>query len=137
MSRAFVDTSAYFAYINPNDIAHGAAQRIMTRLADTHASLLTSNFVIAETHALLLTRMSHVAAAGFLDAIFTSATRIIRVHEADETAARELIRHHADKEYSYTDATDATSFAIMKRLHIHEAFSLDHHFAQYGFTLVQ
>ena len=106
----------------------------MTRLADIHASVLTSNFVIAETHALLLTRMSHIAAAGFLDAIFASATRIIRVREADETVARELIRHHSDKEYSYTDAT---SFAIMRRLHIHEAFSLDHHFAQYGFTIIQ
>lgn len=134
MSRIFVDTSAYFAYINPNDTAHDTARRTMTRLADTHASLLTSNFVIAETHALLLTRMSHIAATGFLDAIFASATRIIRVREADETAARELLRHHADKEYSYTDAT---SFAIMNRLQIHQAFSLDHHFAQYGVTVVQ
>jgi hypothetical protein len=25
----------------------------------------------------------------------------------------------------------------MRRLHIHEAFSLDHHFAQYGFTIIQ
>ena len=134
MSRIFVDTSAYFAYINPKDTAHGDAQRIMTRFADAHESLLTSNFVIAETHALLLTRVSHEAATGFLNAMFASATRIIRVREADETAARELIRHHVDKAYSYTDAT---SFAVMNRLHIHDAFSFDRHFAQFGFTLAQ
>ena len=106
----------------------------MTRLADTHASLLTSNFVIAETHALLLTRVSHDTATRFLNAIFTGATRIIRVREADETTTRDVIRHQVDKEYSYADAT---SFAIMSRLHIHDAFSLDQHFAQFGFTLVQ
>ncbi len=134
MSRIFVDTSAYFSYINPKDASHGATQHIMTRLADAHAALLTSNFVVAGTHALLLTRVSHTAATRFLDAIFAGASQIIRVREVDETVARDIIRRLADKEYSYTDAT---SFAIMSRLHIHEAFSLDQHFAQYGFTLVQ
>ncbi len=134
MSRIFVDTSAYLSYINPKDASYNASRRAMARLADAHASLLTSNFVVAETHALLLTRVSHNAATRFLDAIFAGATQIIRVREADETAAREIIRRFADKEYSYTDAT---SFAIMNRLHIHEAFSFDQHFAQYGFTLVQ
>ena len=134
MSRIFVDTSAYFSYINPKDASYNASRRIMARLADTHASLLTSNFVVAETHALLLTRVSHTAATRFLDAIFAGATQIIRVREADETVARDIIRRFADKEYSYTDAT---SFAIMNRLHLHDAFSFDQHFAQYGFTLVQ
>src|SRR5690348_14150004 len=115
MSRIFVDTSAYFSYINPKDASYSASRRVMSRLADAHASLLTSNFVVAETHALLLTRVSHSAATRFLDAIFAGATQIIRVRETDETAAREIIRRFGDKEYSYTDAT---SFAIMNRLHI-------------------
>jgi predicted nucleic acid-binding protein len=55
------------------------------------------------------------------------------VREADEARAREIIRHLSDKDYSYTDAT---SFAIMERLHIKEIFSFDQHFAQYGFTPV-
>lgn len=134
MSRIFVDASVYFSYINVKDASHDTSQRIMAKLADGHASLLTSNFVIAEIHALLLTRVSHDTATRFLNAIFTGATRIIRVREADETTARDVIRHQVDKEYSYTDAT---SFVIMSRLPIHDAFSLDQHFAQFGFTLVQ
>jgi len=109
MSRIFVDTSANFSYINPKDPSYNASLHAMARLADAHASLLTSNFVVAETHALLLTRVSHAAAMRFLDAIFAGATQIIRVREADETIAREIIRRFADKDYSYTDAT---SFAI-------------------------
>jgi predicted nucleic acid-binding protein len=64
--------------------------------------------------------------------IFAGTTRIIRVSEKDETRARELIKRISDKEYSYTDAT---SFAIMERLHIRDVFTLDKHFGQYGLHL--
>lgn len=47
---------------------------------------------------------------------------LIRVTEADETAAREILRASSDKDYSYTDAT---SFAVMDRLHIKEALTYD------------
>ncbi len=134
MSRIFVDASGYFAYFNRRDASSAQALRIMARLAGEQASLVTSNFVIAETHALLLNRIGRAAAVRFLEAVFSGSTRIIRVLEADETKAREIIRHLSDKDYSYTDAT---SFAIMERLHIKEALSFDEHFVQFGFTLVQ
>lgn len=40
---------------------------------------------------------------------------------------------HDDKDFSFTDAL---SFAVMERLRIRTAFSLDRHFAQFGWTLV-
>lgn len=134
MSLVFVDTSAYFASIRTTEADHIQARAITLRLADQGDTLYTSNFVIAETHALLLNRIGRADAARFLEAIFAGSTRIIRVREGDETRAREIIWRLSDKEYSYTDAT---SFAIMERLHIKEAFTFDQHFAQYGFTLVQ
>lgn len=134
MSLVFVDTSAYFASIRTTEADHIQARSITLRLADQGDTLYTSNFVIAETHALLLNRIGRADAARFLEAVFTGSTRVIRVREGDETRAREIIRRQSDKEYSYTDAT---SFAIMERLHIKEAFSFDQHFAQYGLTLVQ
>ena len=36
----------------------------------------------------------------------------------------------------YFAFTDATSFVIMERLHISQAFAFDYHFAQYGFELL-
>ena len=134
MSNVFVDTSAYFASIRSTETDHSQAKTITLRLADQGDTLYTSNFVVAETHALLLNRIGRGEAARFLEAVFAGSTRIIRVLETDETKAREIIRHLSDKDYSYTDAT---SFAVMERLHIKEVFTFDQHFAQYSFTLLQ
>jgi uncharacterized protein len=46
---------------------------------------------------------------------------------------REIIYRYGDKDFTLTDAT---SFAVMERLAITRAFSFDHHFSQYGFTIL-
>jgi len=61
-------------------------------------------------------------------------TDVVRVEAADEERALEIIRRHEDKDFSLTDAT---SFAVMSRLGIREAFAFDRHFAQYGFVLLE
>jgi predicted nucleic acid-binding protein len=58
---------------------------------------------------------------------------VVRVDERDEFRARQILQHHRDKDYSLTDAT---TFAIMERLGIVEAFSFDRHFRQYGFLVI-
>ena len=120
MSRAFVDTSAYYAFLDRTDTSHISAQSIFPKLLSDGSDLFTTNFVLAETHALLLNGIGRDAAMRFLDTFFQSAMILIRVTEADETAAREILRASSDKEYSYTDAT---SFAVMDRLHIKEALT--------------
>jgi predicted nucleic acid-binding protein len=133
MSRVFVDTSAYYAFLDRTDTSHTSAQSIFPKLLSDGSDLFTTNFVLAETHALLLNRIGRDAAMRFLDTFFQSTMILIRVTEADETTAREILRASSDKEYSYTDAT---SFAVMDRLHIKEALTYDHHFAQQGYSIV-
>jgi uncharacterized protein len=43
-----------------------------------------------------------------------------------------LFKKHSDKELSFTDCT---SFALMKKLGLRQAFSFDDHFIQTGFQL--
>jgi predicted nucleic acid-binding protein len=62
-----------------------------------------------------------------------SSTVIVRVRASDERHAREIIATYDDKDFSLIDAL---SFAVMERLGITHAFSLDRHFAQYGFILL-
>jgi len=131
MSRVFVDTSAYYAFLDRTDTSHTSAQVIFPKLLSDGSELFTTNFVLAETHALLLNRIGRDAAMRFLDTFFQSTMILVRVTEADETIAREILRATGDKEYSYTDAT---SFAVMDRLHIKEALTFDHHFAQHGYS---
>jgi len=47
--RDFVDTSAYFALINANEIDHPRAIVIATRLAHERRRLFTNSFNLAET----------------------------------------------------------------------------------------
>lgn len=58
------------------------------------------------------------------DSIFELAGKGVSAEPTD-------VRHHKD-EY----LANATSFAVLERLHIREAFSFESDFAQFGFTLV-
>jgi predicted nucleic acid-binding protein len=101
------------------------------RLGKQSAQPLLTNSVRAESHALLLNRLGSDVARRWLT---ENVWPIERVTPDDEVAGVEIVRAHVDKGYSFTDAT---SFAVMKRLRIGVAFAFDLHFAQFGFEIVQ
>ena len=134
MNRVFVDTGGFYASLNRRDAYHREAVRLFRRAQREHWFLFTTNFVLAESHALILARMGRDRAWGFLQAIVTRSTNVIRAEEADERRARAIIEQFQDKEFSYCDAV---SFAVMERLDIREAIAFDDHFRQYGqFTIL-
>jgi predicted nucleic acid-binding protein len=129
--RVFVDTSAYYAFADGTETQHAAALAAAHRFNRGGVEFYTTNFIAAEMYALILTRVNRATALRVLDRLYTSRTRIVRATEGDETRARDVLRHHQDKDYSYVDAI---SFAVMQRLHIRLAWTYDQHFAQFGFT---
>jgi uncharacterized protein len=131
--QVLIDTSAYFALSYFRDPHHQEALATVRRLATESWPLFTTNFILAETHALLLTRLNRVVAAAGLDEIERGPATIIRVTEEDEQRARAIIHQYTDKDFSLTDAT---SFAVMERLGINHAFTLDRHFAQFGWVVL-
>jgi predicted nucleic acid-binding protein len=133
MSQLFVDTSAYFALTDKRDENHEAAVRVIHQFIREHVELLTTNYIVAETHTLLLNRIGHTTALQVIEALYKSQTRIYRVREAEERKALDIIRLYTDKKFSLVDAI---SFATMERFHVTQAFAFDHHFAQYGFSLL-
>jgi len=58
---------------------------------------------------------------------------LVHVREEQERRASELLRRHADKAYSFADAT---SFIVMQDRNITEAFTFDEDFAQAGFMTI-
>lgn len=130
--RVFVDTSAYYALVDQNDMKHGSAIATAHQLGQSGADVFTSNFVVAETHTLILNRLGRDSALVALARIYASATRIVRATEADERRGRDIVAQQSDKDYSLVDTI---SFAIMERLHLRLAWTYDHHFHQFGFTL--
>lgn len=132
-ARTFADSSAYFALTDPRDDNHAAAVAVAQRLAREISDLYTTNYVAAETHGLIVNRLDRDSAELFLDRLYAGSTHLVRATEGDERQTREIIHQFRDKEYSLVDAI---SFAVMERLHLHQAWSYDQHFNQYGFVPV-
>jgi uncharacterized protein len=132
--RVFVDTSAYFAAANRRDAGHEPVATLMQALVDGRRRLVTTNFVLAELHALLTRLDRRVAARVLEEADVSNLTTVVRVAARDERRAREIVFGYTDKDFSLTDAT---SFAVMERLRIRQAFTLDRNFAQFGWAVLE
>jgi predicted nucleic acid-binding protein len=130
----FADSAGYFAVLDADDRNHGAAVVVARRLAQESRRLFTTNFVIAEAHTLILTRLGHAQALRFLEELIRGGTVVVRISTRDERRAREIIRRYDDKDFSLTDAT---SFAVMERLRIHDAFTFDRNFEQFGVRMLR
>lgn len=129
----FIDTSAFYSLLDRSDALHDEATRYLERCAHKGHRLVTSNFVLAESHALVLTRLGSSQARRFLQSVLQGRVTVERVSEIDEEGARGIVFRHLDKTYTYTDST---SFALMERLGVSQAFAFDRHFRQYGFSMV-
>jgi len=130
MAQVLVDTSAVYALVDRNDSYHRKAVAILRSLPRRRLTPLLSNFIVAESHALILSRLGAELARQWL---LGHVWPIEAVHARDEERAKEIIRRYTDKTFSYTDAT---SFAVMERLDLRDAFGFDPHFQQYGLNLL-
>ncbi|MBI2997286.1 MAG: PIN domain-containing protein [Deltaproteobacteria bacterium] len=130
MAQLLVDTSAVYALIDPDDTYHRKAVTLLRSVPRRGLTPLLTNFIMAESHALLLSRLGAEIARDWL---LRQIWPVERITPEDEEKAREIIRRYSDKSFSYTDAT---SFAVMERLGIKEAFAFDPHFRQYGLKLL-
>lgn len=130
----FVDSSAFYALASSRDHNHATALTIARRLDAERWRRFTSTFVRAEAHALVLNRAGHRAADAFLVRLRTAdEITVVRVEEADEAQALDLVLRYRDKDFTLTDAI---SFVLMDRLDIQYGFTFDQDFRQYGVTVL-
>lgn len=126
----FVDTGALFAAANAKDKDHQKAKDFLTKLAEEKVILLVTNFIISEIYTLMLRKIGRDEAIEYVEKLRNTA-EIERVSKEDENKAWQIILRYRDKDFSYVDAT---SFAVMERLGIRDAFSFDERFEQYSFN---
>lgn len=130
----FVDTGAWYAVQVPGDRWHEQAVSTLKRAVAQGAPLLTTNHVMGETYTLLMRTHGHAACRRFLDTLARSARlETVHVDGATEDEAWKLIERFHDQEFSFVDAT---SFALMRKKRVHQAFAFDRHFATAGFVRV-
>ena len=127
MNDVFIDTSAWFAAANIDSRDHGP---VVAMLRAHRRQLLTSNFVSDET--ITLSRPPRLAiAVNFGDTIRGGKlAQYGAVEPQDEDAAWDIFVRYHDHVFSFIDCT---SFAIMRRLGLTTAVSLDEDFRTFGF----
>ena len=131
MARILADTSANYALLDRSDRNHARAVALARLMQRRRLTPLLTNFIVGETHGLVLSRLGAGLARQWL---FGNVWPIERITADDEARARDILRRYDDKSFSYVDAT---SFSVMDRLGIRQAFTFDPHFEQYGLELLR
>ena len=131
--RVFVDTSAFFAYVNRNDQNHLSAKEIFTWLIREQAKLICTNYVLLETVALLQNRLGMLVVKDFQE----SVVPLLRIEWVDEELHQASVAALLTANRRHLSMVDCTSFTAMRRLGIGTVFAFDQHFVEQGFTIAQ
>ena len=126
-----VDTGAWFAIAVGNDPDHEAA---MSWLRRNREPLITTDYVLAEIATLIRMRdktaRGHRLAVRVASSILGQQSAVLQnVMAVDRQKALQIFRDYSDHLFSFVDCT---SFAVMERLGIIQAFAFDSHFDEYG-----
>lgn len=130
MSEVFVDSGALFSIVAKNDLEHKRAAGYFTSAKEI---FITTDYIFDEFITLVRMKISHDIAVEIGEKIREGLIKLVDISPQDREAAWGYFKKHQDKTYSFTDCT---SFCIMKRLGIQQAFTFDKHFVQAGFTTV-
>jgi hypothetical protein len=122
----FVDTSIWYAAADSSDRSNARAKAIL----NAGDSLVTTDHVLIETWTLFRYRIQRSAAERFWEGLRNGVAIIEPVRLADLETAWLMGISWSDQDFSIVDRT---SFAVMSRLGIDQAASLDDHFAVFRF----
>lgn len=126
---AFVDTSAFLALLDADEIHHSELRDVWIDSIQKNVSLTTTSYVLIESFALIQRRLGLKALKIFIEDI----QPIVAIHWVDS------IEHEAGAASVLTagrrnlSLVDCVSFEVMRKLGIKQALTLDKHFAEQGY----
>jgi predicted nucleic acid-binding protein len=122
----FVDTSVWFAAADAAQSRNSEAKTVL----GSGEALVTTDLTLAEAWTIIHHKINRNAADRFWASLRRGIATIEPVIPADLDSAWEIGQSWPDQDFSIVDRT---SFAVMQRLGIVRAASLDNHFAIYRF----
>ncbi|KKT38132.1 MAG: hypothetical protein UW22_C0013G0019 [Candidatus Gottesmanbacteria bacterium GW2011_GWB1_44_11c] len=134
MTRVFIDSSFFKAFVDPKDDFHTRAKGLWKKFVFHGQSLVTSNYILDETYTLIRCKL-HLQKALQLRGILSHDALnldVIRVTVDDDACAWGWF----EKNWSKLSFTDCVSFAVMKRIGLTDVATFDTHFKRAGFTIV-
>lgn len=130
MNAVFADTSGLFALLSTTDDNHARAKRAFGNLRARQALLVSTSYVLVETYALVGRRLGLDAVRSFR-ADFAPLIDVVWVDETLHNAGVDLL---LDRRKRPLTLVDAVSFIVMRQRSVAEAFAIDPHFEQEGFS---
>jgi predicted nucleic acid-binding protein len=129
-TEAYVDTSAFIAFLDRSDSYHP----VFKRLFSTPPKLVTSALVVAEGHGWFLRRYDRQRALQFLN--FLEGLPMLTVQpfdKAERDRTTVLVRKFADQNLTLADAH---GLATVQQFSLTTCWSTDRHLGLTGATLV-
>ena len=119
--RAYVDTSAFIAFLDRSDSYHA----LFSRLFAEPPPLVSTALVLAEGHAWFLKRFDRVRALQFIAFIEDLAPlEIVSVGAEEHEGSVRMLRKFSDQDLTMTDAV---GLHLMRELSIDSCWSTDFH----------
>lgn len=129
-TEAYVDTSAFIAFLDRSDTYHPLFRRLFSR----PPRLITTTLVVAEGHGWFLKRYDRTRALEFLAMLdLMSPLTVVATGKKEIATSTELLRKYADQDLTLTDAA---GLAVMADRGIQSCWSTDHHLGLTAVPLV-
>lgn len=128
----FVDTSAFYALLDPDGKEYQPALAALVALRERRRPLITHEYVVVETFSLTQRRLGLTAAGRFVSELLPLVDEVW----VDRQLQREAIEAVFAGGIRGTSLVDRTSFLVMRRHGITTAFAFDADFAAQGFEVI-
>ncbi len=128
----FVDTSALYALLDPDDAEHAAAAGYLAGLEVAPTDLITHDYIVVEATALVQSRLGMASVHRLHDRVKPAVTaRSVPAQVRDAAIAALLAA-----ERRQVSLVDRVSFELMRRWELDVAFAFDDDFRREGFSRV-
>lgn len=124
-----VDTSAFYALIEPSDDFHTKAKEKLESLIENRNELITHNYLLAECYALFSRRLGFSVVRQFYRDVYQMC-RVLWVSQSQHERSSKAYVHQKTLRYSFVDCV---SFELMRANGIRRYFSFDNDFRHAGF----
>jgi len=131
--RIFIDTSAIIAFMNEDDEFYKDSFNIFSNLLEERAKIISSNYILLETMLILKNRIGIEAVKVLKNDILP----VIKTCWIDEDIHNFCVNTQIAANRKKVSFVDFTSFEIMRRLNIRQAFTYDNHFEDMGFEILK
>jgi predicted nucleic acid-binding protein len=127
-----IDTSAFLALLDMNDVYHERATRKWIALLSEGQDCVTNNYVVLESVAIIQKRLGLEAVQELSENLLVH----IHVEWIDEAQHVQVLRTVLETNRRQLSLVDCSAFETMRRLGIETAFTFDSHFREEGFNVI-